>query len=600
MFDYATQHERKTRILRSLAYVFQKTDRILSSRDDLKCVVVEEPHSRFPAWTDGDTVSFNIPFIKSVDTPEGITQFAGANYHELGHVMFSPCLRGAGRLQMWIRREAINQMAYNILEDQRVESFMAAKFPSLMHYYTSMCEAYILTKDADMANVWLFVHGRRYLGSKVRGLAKKLFAKQDLVSEYEALIDRYRVLDLYQSSDLDIAYPILDRFAELLGSSQDAVQYKHPNCNQAHGSSTTPSDVEAASEAKVKVEEGADDRDNQPGSGDSQEGDQDGDSADDAASGEAGVGTPTDGAGDVEASSSAGGSSQTNAKDAGKLRDAIQEIVDAVLNDEVVAGEVESAQRNIRAGTSGEAIDSKVNFGSRSMAHVVGAARKFESKLRRIVEEQDPGWERYQSGGKLNISRYVHGDDLDTVFDSWNEGHNDAASIEGVLLVDTSSSMDDLGEALSEQCWLIKRGFDALKAPLTVYAYDTSTFAVYTAKDRAKPDYVPRLTPKGGTRPNEALMEAWRRLTSSKCKKRVLIVMTDGVWAPETNAPYENDELIEKMNKAGVLTALAYYSHGRSVQNANWHNAMVRVHIKDLNDLNVLSHEIVKRLIKMR
>jgi hypothetical protein len=627
---YKDPVELRLRRLRALMYVFAKTNRILMGRH-VTCQLVHEGSLPFPAWTVGTKISFNDPQLGPLDTAEDIVRVTGLDYHELGHASFTPNVqKGSDEFSLWLRSlRGVGQQAYNILEDQRTESMLVALFPSMRHYLTATFVEFIMGRSAmdasgnpqpaDHGSTFLLSHGRRYLGSDIRDAIRGMFVGDaELADKIADVIDRYRVLNLNKPADRTIAKVLIERWLDLVSRLPQQAQasvatYEHATCQ--HGASGTPNTEETtkqAAKANAGVKQGRDDRDNMESNSGGQSGDDDDDAEDDDASkdwrsdaskdeGDEAGEPGGDGAGSTGGESTSHGSKE--------LDTAIAAALNEILRDKDVAADVRNVQNAVNVVDQPEQITRKISFESQPNAEGVLAARAMGRRLQQIVEMQDPGWERRTSSGRMNIQRAITGrTDLDEMYDQWDPGNSDAASIEAVIIVDHSGSMQGHGTELSQAAWAMKASFDSINAPCSIYAYESNTRVVYQAHDRAAAGRVPKIVPMGGTEASIAVQEAARRLGASKRKKRLFLAMTDGQWYDGgLSQSFSSDEYIDAMNKAGIVTAMAYYPTGRAV---DWYIAnpdrveshgcqVVRV-VKDMPGLVDLTNAFISELLKRR
>lgn len=614
--------------LRALLALFQKTDRILSGRP-VTCVLSGRVDVGAPAFTDTGTatITFVDKSVGHVATAEDIVRLGGLNYHELGHAIYSPDFSNASRvrdsLTDFIRNELGAHTAYNILEDQRQESMLVATWPSVMHHLTATFVEFIMNRrevdkagnevPADHSTTWLLAHGRRYLGSEVREALKAMFVSPELVGDFETVIDRYRVLNLDRPADRDTAKILIQRWLELIsrlpsGSQQQAGDYQHSNVSIGGGGSGKKSEnIKQSAKANEGVKNGDDDRDNIGGG-------EGGNSADgDANDGD----TDTDWRADETGDGKGGGKGKDSHKvtadrDHGseELNKAIQDVLNDILKDNDVSETVRQQQQAMKTIQMGEPIRTRIGTRDLSNGEAPGLARRLARKLTMLVEQKDPGWDQRTATGRMNIGRVVGNNgrvNVDEMFDTWQEGEQDAASMESIIIVDTSGSMGGSEEALGAAVWTIKSTMDQLNAPCTAYSFsDGNDKLVYEAKDKALPGRMPKFYAGGGTNPQKVVQEGARRLMQSRRKKRFMILMTDGAFNGSMPSPHP-DEYIASLNAAGVTTVLAFFDkHAAGRQKPldpamiNSHNCQIVQVIGTLDDLVEMNAQIVRATINRR
>jgi hypothetical protein len=590
-----SEAEKKRRTMHSLASVFARTTRILTGRS-VSTKVVNDLTSPFPAWTiqdpeqkKADCIHFNLAEIGEVRTAQDIVRVTGVSHHETAHVWFTPPIPMSSRNPIGaalIDLGSNGTNAFNILEDQRIESDMVAMYSSIRHYYSAAIAGYILngTED-DLSTAWLLVHGRRYLGSELRDGLRQVFVSQEHTDEIARIIDDYRVLDLYQQGHQLIAARLIRQLTKIMYDDMpQQPSYSH-SCTYSYAPATAE-DKASADRASGKVRSGKDDRDKmkkdeddeEAGNGskpkDADEGEEeadenngagdDGSDAEEDEEGDAGSGSDSDlddeDDGDGEDADSDGGDEagrnggsdddgdasdgtpQAGGSRAGdgtepvdrsaieQIADAIADLLNDVMSDEQVAADIKRAQDAIRNQEHEDTIGAHRGWVSDTRADVVNTARVFGRKLAKVRNDLDPGWEYRQPQGRLNVQRAMHSDPLGDVWDSWDHGKTDTTDIEVVLAVDVSGSMGAHTESLSNGTWAIKHACDSIQVLCTVYAYDHKGYLVYKARDRAQPGQFPNMPAVGGTQPKRVLVECARVLAASRRSKKLFVVMTDGIW----------------------------------------------------------------------
>ena len=78
-----------------------------------------------PAWSDGGSIGFNFDTLPDLATTRGAMVVKGLAIHEIGHILFT------ARLGTELRDFVIDNdysIAYNILEDHRLEALMIGRF----------------------------------------------------------------------------------------------------------------------------------------------------------------------------------------------------------------------------------------------------------------------------------------------------------------------------------------------------------------------------------------------------------------------------------------------------------------------------------------
>ena len=177
--------ERSVR-LNALCRVYEQADRVLTGDPVIVNVVPDGPA---PAWSDGAAIYINLSEIEDIDL-ETLTQVNGLNYHELAHHLYSP--RKGTELVKWIIDNNYFQ-AFNILEDQRIETLLTGRYPSIAPYLTATVARWLGTSE-DINGNYVCIRGRRYLPVEIRQAFRDEFAFPELIPTIIDIVDEYRLL----------------------------------------------------------------------------------------------------------------------------------------------------------------------------------------------------------------------------------------------------------------------------------------------------------------------------------------------------------------------------------------------------------------------
>ena len=652
--------EESRRRLDAMARVFTKTDRVLSG-EDVVCTVHHDGRSALPApsWTDGKTITFNKKMIGDVASIEDIIRLSGLNYHELAHVLLTPRQDTVVVKQVQANRMHI---AFNMLEDQRIETFLTAMYPSIIPYLVSTVMRFCVANESQWKTNFPLIFGRKYLPKDVRDEFKRRFARQDLVPQFEDIITEYRKVtypnDELRAIELITAYHALLRSMKASGlTPQDP--NGHSTEQRPDLSEGDPLDQDAQDEASATSDyyddafddEDADDSqagaggdadapdddtddDTEDGEGDSGTkgtgdisedtddddadgmGSGDGEDTDDDADGEADSGADgdasdsadgdaSDGDGDSDDTADGGADvagSGTKGNDQPRTSDEVREMLDDYIKayetlDDVVK-DAESKQRVIVRGDGDVTIGtSGIDYQKRAVKDAdLQAVRSFSRVLDQLRSDADPGWKTHQSSGRINMKRAIHNAPMDELWDQWEEGNNDAADIEAVIVIDNSGSMRDSIDSASRAMWSVKRAMETLGASVTVLSYGSKTVLVYDRHEKSSRNQYKAMSAGGGTRPREAIIEAVRILTTTKRRNRIFIAITDGNWdtqEPDERSNLDADGLIAQMGAHGITTALAFIG-SYSAQGSS-HKCQVSTNVSKPEDLTAFAKQIVRQ-----
>lgn len=502
--------------LDKLCDVFGRVDTTMAGRL-IKCVASD--NLRYPSMTDGKTIQFDRTTLGNPTDYDAMVAIMGLNWHELGHCLISP------RSATFLKKLQDNGwfLAYNILEDQRLETYVTTRWPSLAPYYIAAFMRYALSNDDMIPKLYPYSHGRRFLPRSLRRKIRYAFEiESELVRDRLAeIIDEYRTSVVVTDAEQAGALVLVEEFSNLLGSLA-ADCNTHPVTIPNQGRPETGLDQgrvmnDAIAQGKADDKQQARETRQAKKKGQPEVSDED-------------------------------------------IKGQLQQVLAKVGKDGQISREVGDMQHRISDG--GWSAGSQVGQMGRSSAQNVTPemrriASRFRDKLRVVREELDPSWERSTPTGKLNVQRVIRGVDPTAMFDRWSGTENDASALECVVLVDLSSSM--IGEAVrrvSMAAWCIRQGVMSLdpKAQVTVYGFNTEFCRLI---DRAEPlnsKVYPLYQACGGTEPDASCREAFRLLHLSPLKRKMCVILTDGEWGGTASTT-----TIPAMGEYGIATAVALY-----------------------------------------
>lgn len=635
--DILSPEQKAIARIRGLGHVYQTTDRILSG--GTVDVRVEHHPIDVSAWTDGSTITINAAVVTKVDA-ESVERMNGLNAHELAHVLYTP--RKGTSLVSWVLDHGYHQ-AFNLLEDQRIESLLTGRYPSTAPWLSATIARWVLSGESTKDTGYLYVRGRKYLDGRLRGALRASFIRQDLLSDIDRVIDEYRTLVF--GADYDRARELIAEFAVIMNEVIDTAQQQQApqdggsvvTCPHGHGQ--RPDDVLSSGRPKGVSEQRRDsdrmddgDREQVPSTpqstrapdiDDDDEFDDEsagfGDSDDDFDDGEGDTSSEGESEGDNDTSSApASGtpsgapspSASTPSTEPGDgagiesgsdttVEEVAQQVLNEILNDAEIRDDIRRTQRQIQAQGGGDTLK-KSDWVPRAplpeYARLLGGLRK---SLTRLVAKADPGWESRQSSGRVNALRWAQERNLDTAFDLWDEGVHDAVDMEVVILIDESGSMQTVIEQASNAMWVVKRALDRIGASTTVISFDDQCRTLYHRRDKAN-GQVRFAFHSGGTDPTDGLEQAAQIFAGSRRSQKILILLTDGDWYQRYEGVTAR-EYIARLNSAGVTTALGYISgrEGLSFENVKSHGCGLKAVVSGPTLATFIS-SIVSTSIKSR
>ena len=622
--------EKQKRALRlgTLARVYQGADRILTG-DPLVVNIVDDGPA--PAWSDGASITLNAEYINEMDL-ETLVQINGLNYHELAHHLYTP--RKGTPLVQWVIENDLFQ-AFNILEDQRIDTLLCARYPSIMPFLEATVLRYLADKPEEAIGNYLVVRGRKYLPVEVRQGFRDIFIKPELIPAICRIVDEYRLLAFPR--DYERAKELIKQFFDEVlahlpipcsgGISQcghrSPIQKGRPEPGkmqeydskraQGMGASEAPY-VPKTSLEKQQMEEMLDEVDrmsNAPGNVTDEEENPIGEdpladlqsqiktSEDALTKREQSIySTPTVGTGHVDSVGGIPDDLQITLNNAlNKVHERKDVLADVKRKQSIVIGGDDKGGETGRPGKF-----DKADVPSAAMV----AYRKFAHELQKLRDDAEPFWVKEMSSGKLNVPRIMRGEvEIDKAFDRWTE-QDDSTDIEAIICVDRSGSMGsgNNDQMASIACWTIKRALEHINCPVTVYAFDDKTEVAYSRTEKADKTQFKFIYGNGGTEPYESLILAEKTLMASTRNNKMLFIITDGVF--NTN---KNDEVIARISKRGILTVMTLimsdrdmeYYEDRGMEEKTWrHGTEVYGRIKTAKDLLPFAKSVVTGAIKKR
>ena len=561
-------------------------------------VKVENSPIEAPAYSGASQVTFNSRLLGDLSTPKEIAGIKGLDLHEVCHILYTP--REGTDIFEFVRDNSLF-MAYNALEDQRIETLFTSKYPSTIDWFTSTILIHFVDNKKAFTTSYPLLRGRRYLPTELRAKSRNAYPHQHQIDEISEIVDAYRTLIF--PADTETGKDLIRRFNDLLPKGQGGQSGEGGEGEE--GGSETGSECGRV-KVKVKINDpfGHGDRPHEgiesdptsrPVAPKKQERDRDNakkrDFEDDA-----------DLADEMnDPSTDLGGDAGDDAGD--ELETMMNDLLDEILNDNDVANEINDILRQISGlpslATNSSTEPSKVNYGSINPdANTFQASLSFGRELERIRADFDPAWEKYESQGRLHAHRYLRGDELDTVFDRWSEGKDDVTEIECVILLDNSGSMNGSKASNSYRAmYAIKRAFDRINANCTVITFNDQANTLYRASDKAGATIRDART-GGGTVPDTAIQYATKLLAETDKPIRIFFAITDGDWSGNSDL---NHDAIRKLGRAGVLTALAYIpDHNESTTSINKHECEIATAIKNPLDLIGMARTLTRYGISRR
>jgi hypothetical protein len=636
------QNKKRDRLVR-LTQVFSRANSVLTSRK-INVHVVDDKSKNSPAWSGASDVYFNLNEVRDEFDSQSLLSLQGLNFHELAHVRYTP--RNGSEICRWVIEEDKWQ-AFNALEDQRIEGLLVSRFPSIVNWLTATVLDYLVREPKALTTLFALVRGRRYLPVEVRALARENYANQNDITELCDVVDSYRTL-LFPE-DTEVAKDLITRYHNLLqnlplipqdggnGSGEGEGATVEVRIYDPNGHADRPTQgLESSHSRPASKEEQKQDRDNlsntdkqdeaevvkpkpdvvinvvkedtTPSNDDSDSSsDSDSDSSDDSDSDSTANGGADsdldsddfdDSDDDFDSDSSGKGWSDTPS-DVEKE----QQVTDSVITDllDSITDELSKELDRLSIQVNGSPLLEGTNAKTPRKAqyenkpvtpdlHLV--AKAFARELERLRAKHDPAWNKHVDSGRLNVNRYLNGDDFDSVFDEWQEGRDDVTAIEAVICLDYSGSMSGSNaDNAYKSMWAIKKALEQVNARTTVVCFDHNTTLLYGADEKAGTT-IRDAGANGSTNPEEALLYAQNILANTEQPIRLLFTITDGYWESA-----KGEEAVRQMKSAGVLTCQSLIGFGNRDLEAQRHSFELLAGVDSAKDVLSLGKDLVRLAI---
>lgn len=517
----------------STRLVLEKTDRILGMRN--VNVVVESSNVEAPAFTDGLKITINSKYeplssslVKGFNTRDMFI-VTGLNYHELAHCMFMPRLHSD--LVKGIRNDG-SFNAFNILQDQTDETAFVKLYEPAASYFTGLVMNYMM--ESLLSSNYPLVSGRLFIPKSLRDKFANHYRKPKLIDDIDAIVTQYKKLT-HPNDDKEMRKLVND-FQKILQDTSPQFQDHNivsgnPQVSKAKELQTEEEIVNDDLEESPEEENTEDTIDESEGQGQDEKDEQ---SEDEPASDEA-EDSPSDEEGSSEgkgASSSSNG--EVKEQSVEDLVDAIEDVIDDSI--EKVSDELSSRIESIRDHESDYRSLSlnEPGFLRRTIEpEMVNVARRCMDEFRVAMEQHSPGWHNNQRSGRLNTRQYakaLQGNEF--VYRKWSEGVHDALDFEVVFLLDCSYSMDGLDiKDASKALWILKRTFEEYDAVTSVIGFSDDAMSLMQRGKKEDPGYYRLYNVNGGTSVAPAVQEANRILAVTRKPLRLVVIVTDGMFA---------------------------------------------------------------------
>jgi hypothetical protein len=525
---------------------------------------VTYPAPSFSALTDFTAIDIRIPYLETDMSLDFAADLRGLAYHEAGHILksvpFSVLLnqvmpaesddsrysRDRGVYKMLGLSHKETHYAWNMLEDQRMETAMVRESRNLGRYYNVIVLTHVLGRPSPSA--FLLLHGRKHVDATVRASARQAFALaygEDKAVQAETIIDAYKRTDdplvMWQQTvrmgwlvqEIGAGGDLGEGSVDSHGDPEDErwEEMDSDDLDEMFGSGADPGnpddDDKATDQRQCQGDKGQSDKsDKDDKEGDDDEADAEalGDTADRRAQGTHDGPTVEQGA-----------SHSTSDPDWTRelVREALEEAKDARRQDGTITRDVRAYNEAFTAAKDSLPIQRIPTLPDPDPA-VTAEAIKLNRALRNLMEqarsEQAPSWQTQQRRGVLDVRAYLtrQPGDMEFFRDYCEGGDMRLPNMAVSLLLDGSGSMEHLSQELATAAFGVKTACDVVGVPCTVTVYDSDAYLLWDHEDRPL-DVPHNIVPNGGTDPKTALDLLDRQVYGKD--NHLVIIMTDGAWS---------------------------------------------------------------------
>ena len=536
----------------AITSVYQLTDRVLTNRDlEVEVTTSEEDVNGAQdsvAWSDGQKITFNLSRVTNL-SDEDLISLNGLNYHELSHIIYTP--RSGSEL---VTRLAENNLitAFNMLDDQRIESLMSARYPATIPYFTKAFLEYVLD-SGDIAGVFPLARGRKFLPLELRQEIATRFASRagiGITRKVANIIDEYRNLVL--PADQDRAFDLIKEYASILNIKDKPKGGEGGEGGDGENGTPSPDGDDegvcrkGGCSGRKPMRKGriAPKQDQENAVTKSQSNDKDsGDELDDLT--------------DLD------NFAPQNEGENDEVMEKINKEITDIINNSEVKKDIERVRNSIKEQNKALRTIRKASFLEVEVEPEDSvASNKFAQELEQLRIDLDSRWSNHHASGRVNIKEAMNFNvtKIDRLFDRWNPSENDVLDIESVILTDISGSMASDIKATLRSTWVIKRALEAIDGKVTGYLFNHKSFRLFDSSEKAQPRHYRAVNATGSTNPEDALVEARDILTASTAKTRILFIITDGIW----DYANDSDRHIKALREKGVITVLVFLGDSES------------------------------------
>lgn len=550
--SYVTQ--RRTSQMKSTAIingVVGLSSKVLNSLNITPKINVRTSNVRYThgrpvnCWTDFESINIGIDAdYFNPDKIDSMTELVhivkGLTYHEGGHILYTTAqVKLCNTVGCTSRHENVPLtilekhmvipdfynfdtsvlMAWNMLEDQRMECQMVMTSPVMARYFTTIVAKYVIEEE-DPGNAWPWIVARTYLPKTLRQMVRDIadtHAAAEIIPMINEVAMRYR-----NSSDpVEMHQAVLDMAQYLTIWTESGGKIGSYDEHRFTRSDKT-GDPNAPQLSDFEVEKSSEPNDNE---GNDAEGEEK-----ESENGGEGDGESTDNGDNQEntTETTAGNKSAGHGKSESSIRDYLNNLVNDNIS-QTSSNEVENFVSEVNDTRSQMALpDTTVRpMANELVKSSINVKNGMLDVLDRLVVNVDPSWLFYQEDGIIDPTAYLTREPGEMNFWSGMNGDNSNGHDLAVsLLIDSSGSMDGRIAGVSVIAMGIRKACEHYDIPCTITTFsDEVKLVVAGDKDI---DFV-QMDASGGTH----VMDAMMILDKQQYGKRnhLVVILTDGEWS---------------------------------------------------------------------